>query len=451
MLSAMAGQAAIALDNSNLYYEVNQKLERRVKAFTALGDIGVELTSGIRLKEAEILKLIYSQAQKLTGAQDMYIALYDEDTKKIRFPLATQRGKQVEYPSRDANMEKRGKTEGIIFTREPILHKTQKEAEDWYKQPGYEEKIGLVQPSWLGVPMIVGERVLGVIAVYHMEREYAYDEQDREVLSLMASQAAIALDNARLYEEARSEVIAAKQLATLGTAMATLEHRFKNSFNIIIPNINRLRKRVDLSDKEVVEILDIIERNASSTSEIVSRIQKPLQEIEPSTVDVNAVLYDAVLKVKEEWQHGATAPLINVSPKYDDSIPYIWASIGQISEVFYNLVDNAFKATPKGGDISVSTVLVDDMIQIRVQDTGIGIPPDVQERLIKRPVPSKVDEKRKRGAGLGLWLSGIVLKSIGGSVTIEKSDSSGTTMLVCIPTSLSFRGEKDDDHANITN
>jgi signal transduction histidine kinase len=447
----MAGQAAIALDNANLYYEVNQKLERRVKAFAALGNIGVELTSGIRLKEAEILQLIYNQAQKLTGAQDMYIALYDEDTQKIRFPLATQRGKQVEYPSRKANMEKRGKTEGIIFTREPILHKTMKESENWYRQPGYEEKVGLVQPSWLGVPMMVDERVLGVIAVYDMDREYAYDEQDREVLSLMSSQAAIALDNARLYEEARSEVIAAKQLATLGTAMATLEHRFKNSFNIIIPNINRLRKRVDLSDEEVVEILDIIERNARSTSEIVSRIQKPLQEIEASIIDVNAVLADAVLKVKDEWRSRTTASLISVSTKYDDAIPNIWASIGQISEVFYNLIDNAFKAIPNGGGISVSTLLVGNTIQTRVQDTGTGIPPDVQERLIKKPVPSKVDEKRRGGAGLGLWLTGIVLKSIGGGVTIEKSDSSGTTMLVCIPTSQSFRGEKDDDHTNTFN
>jgi len=214
VFSSMANQAAIALDNARLYYDVNQRLEdtnqrledanrgleRRVEALAALNEVGQTLTSGIRLNQDAILELIYEQAQKLTGAQDMYIALYDEETRMIRFGMATEHGERVHYEPRKADMEKRGKTEEVIFARSPILHRTLAESEAWYGQPGHQEFIGRVQSSYLGVPVVVGEKVLGMVAIYDWEREHAYDEQDLQIFSSMASQAAIALDNAALYQ-----------------------------------------------------------------------------------------------------------------------------------------------------------------------------------------------------------------------------------------------------------
>ena len=444
LIELFANQAAVAIHN----YELNQQIARRVQALATLNEIGQTLTAGIRLKQDAILELIYEQARELTGAQDMYIALYDEETEVIRFGLATEHGERVHYEPRKADMEKRGKTEEVIFTREPILHRTLADSEAWYGQPGHQEFIGRVSPSWLGVPMVVGEKVLGMIAIYDWEREFAYDEQDLQVVSSMAGQTAIALDNAtlyyetnqelkeanqeleRLYEEARSEAIAAKQLATLGTAIAALQHRINNTFNIIVPNVTRLRKRVDMADETIVQILDIIERNARYTSDIIGRIQEPLREVEIQDVDVNAVLSDVVAKVREQWRADPARSTVEVILSLDDSIPQIRAPIGQVAEVFRNLVDNAHRAMKDGGQLTVTSRRTDSMIQVRVQDTGCGIPPAVQERLFVKPVPSK---EPGGGAGLGLWLSRLMLQSIGGDVTIEKSGSTGTTMLVQIP------------------
>jgi K+-sensing histidine kinase KdpD len=442
ILQLIASQAAIALDNANLYYNVNQKLERRVVALAALIDISIELTSGIRLKEAEILKLICDQVQRLTSAQDMYIALYDGATGIIRFPLATQKSKLVEYPSHKANLEKHGKTERIIITRKPILQKTKKEAEAWYGQPGYEEKVGLIQPSWLGVPMMVGERVLGVIAVYDLEREYAYDEQDLEVLSLMASQAAIALDNVRLFEEARADAIANRQLATLGTAIAALQHRINNTLNIISPNVKRLRNHLSTeNDPEVEEILGIIDRNTRYTSTLLNRIQTPLQEVGLINVDVNAILTDIFNRQKREWT--ARTPIeFNIQLKLDPNIPIIPLPIGQISEVFSNLIDNAYRALDKAyrnGETvknSAKMVVVTKMdkggtIKVQVIDNvPNGIPLPIRERLFDKPVPSRTPGE---GSGLGLWLSKLILQRIGGNIRIEDTGPGGTTMLVEIP------------------
>lgn len=586
--SSMASQAAIALDNATLYYDVIQRLE-------ALNEIGQKLTSGIRLAENQILELIYEQAGELTGAQDMYIALYDEETNMIRFGLATEHGERVEYEPREADMDERGKTEEVIFTRQPILHRTLKESRAWYGQPGHKEFIGRVASSWLGVPLVAGEKVLGMIALYDWERDHAYDEQDLQTFSSMASQAAIALDNnwlleaerdqrrlaealreagavvsstlqlndvldrileqverivegdtfnvmllgkdeseiirfrsrgydrlgvaepstlglqsidklpilnkmrktrnplvipdtstysnweslkgrewlrsyaaapictdnkvvgflnvngtrpgqfgpsdgqrlltfanyaaiaiknARLYEQAREDVVATKQLATLGTAIAALQHRINNTFNIIVPNVTRLRKRVDMTDETVVEILDIIERNARYTSDIIARIQEPLREVEIQEVDVNAVLDEVTGRMEEQWSD------IVIEKNLNDDLPLVRAPIGQVAEVFSNLCDNACRAMGGNGQLIVASRLASGIINVRVQDTGPGIPLRIQERLFAKPVPSK---EPGGGAGLGLWLSQLMLQTIGGKIGIEKTDSTGTTMLVQIP------------------
>ncbi len=431
VLQAMANQAAIALDNSHMFYDVNRRLE-------ALVSFGQAVTSGIRLREDEVLELIYSQAHQLMDTSNMYIALYDEPTDTVRFGLAFVNGERIDVATEERWQSRKagkGRTEEIIHTREPIFNATRVEGEAWYAQQGHKEYVGSVWASWLGVPMMVGEKVLGVIATYHPTRDYVYSGDDLTVLQAMAEQAAIALDNTRLYESTRrlqDEVVAGKQVATLGTAMAALQHRINNTFNIIVPNVTRLRHRVDARDKTIVEILDMIERNARYTSEIIARVQHPLQEMESGSVDINAILNDVVSAVKEQWQADVSHPPIEIALELDDAVPIVQAPVGQITEVFRNLVDNAFRAMKQGGHLKVSSSLSGNTIWVRVQDTGPGIPPQIQQRLFAKPVPSR---DPGGGAGLGLWLSQLILQTIGGDVKIEHTSPIGTTMLVRIPAS----------------
>jgi K+-sensing histidine kinase KdpD len=425
ILQAMANQAAIALDNSHLFYDVNRRLE-------ALVYFGQAVTSGIRLREDEVLNLIYEQASRLMDANNMYIALYDELTDTVRFGLGFVDGKPIDVKTEkgwEPRKAGKGRTEEIIRTKKPIFTATKAESEAWYAQPEHKEYIGGgIWASWLGVPMMVGEKVLGVIATYHPTQDYVYSSDDLEILQAMANTAAIAIDNARLYEEARKEVIAQKQLATLGTAMAALQHRINNSFNIIVPNVSRLRSRVDTKDATITEILDIIERNARYTSKIISRIQEPLREVESQGVNLNGVLTDIASEIKEQWETDSSNPPVDLILNLDDSIPLIQVPIGQVSEVFRNLTENGYRAMKKsGGRLEVVSQYIDDKIEVRVKDTGTGIPASVQQRLFVKPVPAKEPEG---GSGLGLWLSQLMLQRISGEIKIEKSDSSGTTMLV---------------------
>jgi GAF domain-containing protein len=190
ILQAMGNQAAIALDNAELHYDVNKRLD-------SLVEVARMMTSGVRQSEKDILDTIRSQAGELMDVKNMYIALYDDMTDTVRFPLAFKDGEPLDVETRKAG---KGRTEWIIRHQEPIFISTEEEAKAWYGKPGREEYIRDPLASWLGVPMIVGEKVLGVIATYHPERDYVYSGDDLDILRAMANQSAVALDNVRGFD-----------------------------------------------------------------------------------------------------------------------------------------------------------------------------------------------------------------------------------------------------------
>ena len=435
ILETMANQAAIALENARLYFGKNRKLE-------ALVNLEQAITSSIEKGEGKIVDLVHEQASELMETNNMYIALYDERTDTVRFGLAYVDGEKIDvdtHPDWQPRKAGKGKTEEIIRTKQPIFHATKKEADDWYKQTGREDYIGISLPSWMGVPMVVGDKAIGVIATYHSEKEYVYSGDDLDILESMANLAAIALDNARLFNEAKDEVVAQKKLASMGSAMAAIEHRINNTLNIIPPNLNRLRKRVDTNDPEIQKILDIIDRNTRYTTQLLKRIQTPLQEVTRADVDLNAIINEIIDLLQEEWTADGPRLRIKTVVKVDKKLPILRLPEGQISEVIHNLIENAYRALKKAyqaeelfnAKLQVSTKLNDDKIFIKVQDNVPGgIAEAVQQRLFIKPVPSKTPGE---GSGLGLWLSKLIMASIAGDIRIESTGAQGTTMVVEIP------------------
>jgi GAF domain-containing protein len=429
VFSSMASQAAFAL--------VNQELNHRNIALASLNDIAQKLTSGIRLIEGEILESIHNQAQQLTGAQDMYIALYNEDSGEIRFPLATQKGKRVEYPTRKADMEKRGKTEEIIFTRKPILHKTKKEAKEWYGQPGYEEKVGLIQPSWLGVPMLVGEKVLGVLALYDLEKEHAYDEQDLQVYSSMASQAAIALDNANLYynvnqklEQANIGLRQAQEreiFAALGEVAAGLIHKMSNTIGHVPALANRIEKSIDPNEEDAIRKLHQIRDGVSDALEYVGSMGKVLElrGFEKREADLSLLISDAIRQTREIIDQNA----IKLEEDYAD-LPVVQVNPPLLIEVFRNIIHNATEAMPSGGLLKIKGIFDNDKIAIQFIDKGSGILEENLRHLFNLGFSTK-----KEGKGIGLWFSKKVIEQHQGKITVESEKDKGTTFLIHLPVS----------------
>jgi signal transduction histidine kinase len=187
------------------------RLERKLRELGSLQAVGQALSSSLHV--GEVLEAIYDQVTRLMRARNFYVALYDAESEEVSFPLATEGGQRVSWRSRQAG---NGLTEYVLRTRTPLL--IEGKVAPVAQRLGAEE-VGTPAVCWLGVPLLSGEEVLGVIAVQSHSTPGAYDISHLEVLEMIAAQAALAIQNARLY--ARTDQALARRVQELASILRT--------------------------------------------------------------------------------------------------------------------------------------------------------------------------------------------------------------------------------------
>ena len=186
------GVQGIARDISERKH-AEAELLRRNQELAALNEIGHELSKLV--EPAEIAQLIHSMIGKVMDNRNLYVALYDDSKSEVSFPAYTIDGKPYHSPTRKLGL---GLTEYVIRTKKPLLIPSDLEATL--------KRLGLVLSGrsaqcWLAVPMLVGEKVVGVITIQDYDTPGAYDHGHLDLLWTIASHAAIVVENARLYAE----------------------------------------------------------------------------------------------------------------------------------------------------------------------------------------------------------------------------------------------------------
>jgi GAF domain-containing protein len=190
MFASFADQAAVALETARLMRE--QK--RRITELGSLEEVGRAISGTLDLDE--LLERIYEQTSRLMDTTNFFITLYYEESQEWEMRVYFEDGeRQAPLPRQKVRA---GLTGWIIQNHEPLLLKHG--ATEFLQQQGI-ERIGRASLSWLGVPMLLGDHVVGVIAVQSYEHEGAYDEGHMRVLATIARQAAVAIQNARTVEE----------------------------------------------------------------------------------------------------------------------------------------------------------------------------------------------------------------------------------------------------------
>jgi len=215
LLTMLASQAAIAFEKMRLY----EAATRRAEEMAALNELSQRLTA--RLDVAGVMEEAYRGATRLLDTANFTIALYDKDKDEISFPLDMSDGQRIDDGMTLSSSQ--GMTGYVIRRREPVL--VPEGVAEWRAERGI-ESIGshLGAQSWLGVPMIVGDQVLGVLTVQNYTTPHAFDENDQDMLASIANQTAIALQNARLFEETKSRLAQLTALQETTKAVAsTLE------------------------------------------------------------------------------------------------------------------------------------------------------------------------------------------------------------------------------------
>ncbi|MEO8357285.1 MAG: GAF domain-containing protein [Chloroflexota bacterium] len=218
LVKQVADQLSLALENARLFEETQSRAEE----LAVLNEMGNELSSNLDPKS--IAEIVYKYTARLMDARNFYIALYDERNLEKSFPVAFEEGRRLQLNS--SKVTGSGFTDHIIYNKKTVFA-----PEDVL---GQMKTLGVnfvpldddetPSQSWLGVPMLIGDRVLGVVAVQSVDRPNLYDEHDRDILATIASQAAIALENARLFDEAQRRAQETAALAEVGREIsATLD------------------------------------------------------------------------------------------------------------------------------------------------------------------------------------------------------------------------------------
>lgn len=188
-VTTAANQAAVSIANARLFSERG----RRIAELATFNEIGQALSSTISIEELPML--IYRQTSRLLKITNFYMALFDERTNQVTFPLYIEHGQHLTIPPLQ---EGNSLTEYVIRKREPLLLQGDNVLEQ-IRALGI-EPLGQISASWLGVPMVSADKVVGVISVQDFDDSAAYGPDDVRLLSTIASWAATALDNARLFQ-----------------------------------------------------------------------------------------------------------------------------------------------------------------------------------------------------------------------------------------------------------
>lgn len=409
LLEAFAGQAAVAIDNARLFEETDDKLARRVEELTTLQWIDRQLNETLDVKNA--MDLTVEWALRMCRAQSACLAMLNE--KAMRLEVMSVAG-EVNPLVRDDHT--------IALTYPLIAQVFETDQAALHIAPEGE--------SLFCVPLLRENRTVGVIVVY-AQRENAFDSDAQALVARMADRATIAIENGRLYHElqksnqAKSEFVglvahelkvpmtSIRGYADLMLQFGNLEGQNREFTERIKDNVTRMQTLVqDLSD--------------------ISRIESGNLRVEITDVDVKEVIEIAkasTLTQIQERQH-------TLHEEIGDELPKVRADPARTVQILVNLLSNAYKYTPNGGEITITTRCQNGHVLISVMDTGVGLSPQELQKLGTKFWRSDNEHTLKQsGTGLGLSITRQLIELMHGTLHIESSVGEGSTFTVGLPMS----------------
>lgn len=417
LLSTLASQSAKVIQNAGLY----DALKRKVEELSALFDIGKVIAGTLNLEE--VLKVIVEKASYLMNTKVSSLMLLDSNGDELA--IKAVHGGGADYTVKPNLRVDKSLIGQVVKTKKPLMVLDVRK-EKRYRHLDLAKKVGLC--SLLSVPLMVKDRVIGVINTY-TATQHRFTSEEIQMLSSLADQSAIAIENARLYEQMiglEERIRETEKLGVLGEMSVEVAHEIRNPLTIV----KMLFHSLSISDeKDVV----VIESELDRMNRIVTQFLDYAKGDKPEwqDVDINQVLEDTLLLVDHRLSQQRIALKKALSP-----LPYIPCDLEKITQLFLNLFLNAIDAMGDGGYLQVSSEAIGGSIQVKIKDSGSGIPGSIKERIFQPFVTTKV-----KGLGLGLAIVHRVVKELKGKIEVETQPDIGTTFSIILP----LEREKDEE------
>ena len=362
-----------------------------------------------------LLNRIVHAAADVTKSSAASILLYDESKQELYFHSSTN----IDAPlMRGLVVPIEGSIAGdILKNRKPIIVMSTKD------DPRHFEKIGeeteYRTESLLGVPLISNENVTGVLEVIN-RKIGEFSEEDQELLVTLAAQAAIAIENSRLFQQ--SDLIA-EMVHELRTPLASIN------------TASHLLTRPEISAEQSRTMAETIQKETSRLSEMASsfldlaRLESGRNQFKVEPVDLKVILDEVLEIMGSRIQEQGLTP----EKEFKDPIPEFNGDAGKLKQVIINLVSNAIKYNRPNGKIMIKASATKEDIIFSVEDTGNGMLPEHVSSLFQKFYRVPGSEKMAQGTGLGLSIVKKIVEGHGGKIEVESESGKGTKFTVNLP------------------
>ncbi len=393
-LSAFANNAAVALYNAQEHQRTDQSLAERMRELTILQEMMRDLNASLHFNR--VMERSTAWAIAASGAEAGVIGLIAEEGVRWLTKVSTVTPNNL-LAAR------------CISTREPII-----------------------EEHYLALPLLRDTRPIGVL--YLVSEERPFKKSKLELVTRVADNIAIAVENARLYEALRQANLTKSEFVT------TMSHELRTPMACVLGYSDMLR--TGMAGALAPQQQEFVESIARSINYIISIVNdlSSLSEIEAGqlrlslrAVDFNAALDEAM----SELHNDAERKRLRYTRESWDGLPQAYADHDRLRQILTILLRNAIQYTPDGGAVLVKAWLSadePDFIRCAISDTGIGISPENQVRLFTkffRVVEPAAEEQN--GTGLGMTIAKNLIEMHGGRIWLESAPGKGSTFFFTIP------------------
>jgi signal transduction histidine kinase len=419
--------------------ELEARVQQRTRELTALVESSHALTSTLELDA--LFEILMKGTREVFPAAEGIALFLSEDASQMlvmRSTLGIDASQCLNLRFRPGEA-----IAGQVFERQTAwLLKTAVEVEQAQANFGTENREHFLraikhQPvqSALGVPLVSKGTCVGSLVLYNWSRPWAFAESDVPILQALADQAAAAIENARLYQEAR-EVGALRELNRLKSEfVARASHELRTPLTAIKSLAESLlRRELNLDAATQQEFLQGIDTATDRLTRIVdqlltlARVEVGKIEIRREPIDVSAILARVVAQFR------AQMPARPIRIVNANDLLLALGDAARVEDIVTNLLSNALKYSAADTAVEIRAHAEDRRVVIAVADAGIGIPRAARDKVFERFY--RVDNaltRRVEGAGLGLYICKTYVEAMGGTIQVEGEDGRGSVFTFSLP------------------
>jgi signal transduction histidine kinase/CheY-like chemotaxis protein len=435
LMQALATSAAVAIRNARLYEDAQRGLRYNETLVT------VSQAIGSTLDLTEIMRRATRQMVRAFGG-DMGVA----------WLLAPDRTRFVPRVGYHIPKNVLGSTAAAALSLDdPVITAVKKaggpiaaadsQAEAWSSSSVTRV---VAHKSMLIQPIFWKDELIGGFSILWLEQAHRFTAEELRLAEGIALQGALAIENSRLYEGVKQQMIELRQtqaqlvqsakLAAIGELAANIAHEINNPLTTVLGFASFIAERLP-ADDPTREELGLIQEEASRARDIVRDLLQfsRQRDFMPEPSDVNAVIDQVLGMVRRQ----GALQTITLNETYAADLPMVEMDVPRIKQVFLNIINNAVYAMKAGGSLTLRTSADGVMARIAFEDTGPGIPPDNLSRIFD---PFFTTKPEVSGTGLGLSVSLGIVQSHGGTIEVQSEVGRGSTFSVLLP----FRNDRDE-------